>query len=160
MPPIYFLEESDRGVANTGVPLAGQVMSVIISLATVHVLTLFLGKSHSHYFSGKHDCLLTEDAAQRSLAIRAWSRLPFVVWCLCSSATCSVSRMAVTVFSGLYDICRLVRICLRNRHPSTLLRRQLEFCYLRGGNLAMLGVLRDYDGEHGRFRELECERGV
>ncbi|KAG9257458.1 uncharacterized protein F5Z01DRAFT_390102 [Emericellopsis atlantica] len=43
-----------------GVPLGGQVMSVIVSLAAVTVLTLFLTK--------------------RFLVIRTWRRLPFVVW--------------------------------------------------------------------------------
>ncbi|PWI70828.1 hypothetical protein PCL_12196 [Purpureocillium lilacinum] len=45
---------------SSGIPKAGQVMSIILSLAAATVLTSFL--------------------AQRFLAIRTWRRLPLVVW--------------------------------------------------------------------------------
>lgn len=43
MAPVDHFDLSDRDVAN--VPLGGQVMSVVISLASVTVLTLFLSRS-------------------------------------------------------------------------------------------------------------------
>ena len=44
MAPLDHSDLSDRGVANINVPLGGQVMSVVISLAAVTVLTLFLSR--------------------------------------------------------------------------------------------------------------------
>jgi hypothetical protein len=46
--------------AQVGVPVAGQVMSVIITMVAITVISTFL--------------------TQRILAIKVWTRLPFVVW--------------------------------------------------------------------------------
>jgi hypothetical protein len=66
-----------------GVPLGGQVMSVIVTLAALTVLTLFLSKLFPTPLEDTRGTRTTysSDTAQRSLAVRTWRRLPYVVWC-------------------------------------------------------------------------------
>lgn len=50
MAPLQFLEVFNWDVADTNVPVGGQVMSVAISLAATAVLTLFLRRPVSYLF--------------------------------------------------------------------------------------------------------------
>lgn len=76
-----------RGGIN--VPLPGEIVSVMLSLAAATILTLFLSETEPMplcycTLSGSKrvtDGLFLCCAAQRALAIRSWRRTPYVVWC-------------------------------------------------------------------------------
>lgn len=62
------------------VPVPGQVISVVLSFAAITVLSIFLSMPLSACSPLPSFFLTTEILAQRFLVIRAWTRLPFVVW--------------------------------------------------------------------------------
>ncbi|KAM6477751.1 hypothetical protein HDV62DRAFT_401266 [Trichoderma sp. SZMC 28011] len=72
--------------AGARVPLPGQIISVMLSLAATTVLTLFLSKAAPWvvplplFCSDMKELNAVSILAQRVLVIKAWNRLPPVVW--------------------------------------------------------------------------------
>jgi hypothetical protein len=73
--------------AGARVPLPGQIISVMLSLAATTVLTLFLSETAHGVLPLQLSCSngkklnAVSTSAQRVLVIKAWNRLPPVVWC-------------------------------------------------------------------------------
>ena len=88
MAPPILADRDETGVGSelpSGVyrePIAGTVISVILTLASLAILSVFISVSSPRPSISSYPHIRTDPSpkAQRSLAIKVWSRLPYVVW--------------------------------------------------------------------------------